>query len=786
MEQLRTSLRPLVDSLVEEATFITTWIQDKPYEDTSIGMDIATIYAGNDYSAVITEKGNVYMWGVNEEKNSSILGNRGEQTEQKIPTLVYASGTGEGYLSDVVRMSPTSNGDHILIHANNGVVYAWGKNTSGQLGDRTYIDSNAPVVTGTMPLQFSEAQRQITLSLQYNKTGNLEINYPQVLMLVYGSNTAITDSFEWKSLDDSIATVARNPNDPKKAQVFAFREGETKVVVQNTVTGQATFARVIVTDGVTYPQLVLGEYTSTALKKNGPVWAWGDNSFRDAEGNITGVGKLGTGSQQTVLTAPVQLSHYKEYPTDTELKDFKDILRVSSGDSFAVAVDKAGAVYAWGDNSHGQLGYDPNALSYSAYPVKVHFPDTNAKFIAAAAGANHVLAVTEEGVVYAWGDNTYGQLGVGYRSNYEYTPSSMLGFTGADLDNVMDVAATVGTSAVLLTNGTVWTVGSNLHGELGNGWIPLPEMGMEDDQNYSTRLVRVDRSAVLEDNARTIDSEEIYNVNRIIGHGYNFALITRDKEVYTWGDNSDQQIGAISWRFADEDEDFTMYPDYALRPVKVMNSDSAGALQNVIDISIGGGESQSVQMVATTIEVTYTVINGIRTPVDWTFANYSWGSNEHYKAGKENEHDSLGNINKIPRASLIDVIAGMDLEDDAQFQAVAAGGSHTGVFDTNGVVYMWGNNEYGQLGNFAIYDGTPTINNGAVATRNPGQVDEERIAIYEVINEDGRREEIENSFYTVKSGDRSTERKFMGEYLYSFSVDKEVNEAKSAELVYYV
>ena len=150
---------------------------------------------------------------------------------------------------------------------------------------------------------------------------------------------------------------------------------------------------------------------------------------------------------------------------------------------------------AWGDNSYGQLGYDPSVLAYSPYPVKIHFADAGAKFIAVATGANHVLAVTEEGVVYSWGDNRYGQLGLGFASTYEYTPQNLLGFTGAALDNVMDVAATVGTSAILLTNGTVWTVGSNARGELGIGQDPsiLP---------CSTKLVRVDRSAKTEDRDR--------------------------------------------------------------------------------------------------------------------------------------------------------------------------------------------------------------------------------------------------------------------------------------------
>ena len=508
-----------MDTLTKKTNFLTDWVMDAPYEDETVVNDVASLYAGSDYSAIITEKGNVYMWGINNNPNAAILGDRNDSNNkvQPTPTLVYASGTGDGYIENVVRLSPTSHSEHVLVHANTGVVYAWGDNTMGQLGDgtgrssgnSTGVSASAPVVTGASPLQFSPSQRQITLDLSRNPTDTLVLTVGQTLMMVYGDRANVTDQFEWKSLDESIVTVRPAGGNSMRGVVTSFREGETKVLAQNPITGQSAFARVIVTDGITYPQLVLGEYTSTALKKDGTVWAWGDNTFRDEDDVSTGiVGKLGTGSQQSVLTAPVQLSYYKENPASTELRSFENLVRVVAGDSFTVALGRNGAVYTWGDNRYGQLGYDPNLVPYSEYPVKVTFPDSGARFIAIAAGANHVLAVTEEGMVYTWGDNQYGQLGHGYKGGMVYEPTPMLGFTGSPITDVMDVAATVGTSAILLTNGTVWTVGSNLHGELGIG-RPIvyyedgrPESGVnvEAEENYSTRLVRVESSAAWDEN----------------------------------------------------------------------------------------------------------------------------------------------------------------------------------------------------------------------------------------------------------------------------------------------
>ena len=102
---------------------------------------------------------------------------------------------------------------------------------------------------------------------------------------------------------------------------------------------------------------------------------------------------------------------------------------------------------------------------------------------------------------------------------------------------------------------------------------------------------------------------EIYTVNRIIGHGHNFALITVEKEAYTWGSNADSQLGASDWYLDGEDE-ITQMKDFAARPVRVMDETGKGALSNVIDVSIGGGQHQGVQMVATTMDVVQSILCG--------------------------------------------------------------------------------------------------------------------------------------------------------------------------------
>jgi hypothetical protein len=84
--------------------------------------------------------------------------------------------------------------------------------------------------------------------------------------------------------------------------------------------------------------------------------------------------------------------------------------------------------------------------------------------VAVAAGAYHSLAVTNDGKVWTWGDNTYGQLGNGTVGGSNNQASNVPGFSGA-----VAVAGGFGHSLALKSDGTVWSWGSNWFGELGNG-----------------------------------------------------------------------------------------------------------------------------------------------------------------------------------------------------------------------------------------------------------------------------------------------------------------------------
>ena len=114
-----------------------------------------------------------------------------------------------------------------------------------------------------------------------------------------------------------------------------------------------------------------------AVKKDGTVWAWGDNYF----------GQLGDGTTQRRDT-PVKVS------------GLAGVAAVAAGSGHSLAVKKDGTVWAWGSNVSGELGDGTTQNRRTPVPVS-GLTDV----VAVAAGYHHSLALKSDGSVWMWGYN---------------------------------------------------------------------------------------------------------------------------------------------------------------------------------------------------------------------------------------------------------------------------------------------------------------------------------------------------------------------------------------------
>ncbi len=181
-----------------------------------------------------------------------------------------------------------------------------------------------------------------------------------------------------------------------------------------------------------------GQHHTLALKSDNTVLAWGQGAF----------GQLGTGNLDN-SPVPVAVSGAKN----------TNIVAVSAGGFHSLALKNDGSLISWGDNTHGQLGNNlQGSINSTSVPVDV---GVTFKFTSIATGANHSLALRDDGNVYSWGDNSRKQLGNTAPNNT--TPTLVPGTS-----NTVAIAAGEKHSLALKSDGTILAWGSDEFGQLGD------------------------------------------------------------------------------------------------------------------------------------------------------------------------------------------------------------------------------------------------------------------------------------------------------------------------------
>ncbi|KAH7476511.1 hypothetical protein PRIC1_000521 [Phytophthora ramorum] len=236
-------------------------------------------------------------------------------------------------------------------------------------------------------------------------------------------------------------------------------------------------------------------------------------------------GRLGTNGD-TNTTMPTPFSSRWLHP-----------LQLACGKAHSAIVDVYSNLYCFGSGSNGQLGQGDAILESSQEPMRVpHLTSTCVQYVAC--GSHHTLCMSVDGRVFAWGDNSFGQLGMGSKSAQPVA-------TPVRVDRIVSVRgiACGGGQSFILTKTNVLACGSNVAGQLGMGdrvdrasfeHIPF----FRKIQTAADPLAAPSRGSWPGETEVETSPEDVE-----ISCGMYHTLALSGTRVYSWGNGDDGRLG---------------------------------------------------------------------------------------------------------------------------------------------------------------------------------------------------------------------------------------------------
>jgi alpha-tubulin suppressor-like RCC1 family protein len=328
------------------------------------------------------------------------------------------------------------------------------------------------------------------------------------------------------------------------------------------------------------------------------LWVWGKN----ASGQI---GDNTTINRSTPVTTSAGGANWKQ---------------VTCGSDHIAAIKTDGTLWTWGQNANGTLG--DNTVVNRSTPVTTFAGGTNWKQVAG--GEIHTAAIKTDGTLWTWGWNGYGALG-----NNAITFRSTPVTTFAGGTTWKQVTCGRRHTAAIKTDGTLWTWGYNLSGQLG-------------DNTATQKITPVTTFA-----GGT-------NWKQVSGGNSHTAAIKTDGTLWTWGRNA-YEYGILG--------------------------DNTSATQKITPVTTFAGGTNWKQ-VAAGDQGNHTA--AIKT--DGTL--WTWG---------RNSYGQLGDNTTTWRSTPVTTFAG-----GTNWKQVTCGYNHTAAIKTDGTLWTWGNNYFTAIASATI------------------------------------------------------------------------------------
>lgn len=664
---------------------------------STLGTEYTAIAVGDQFSLAIDQAGRLYSWGRNTagQLGTGTVSSGAPGTEVRQPE----------HIIPMERFTQVEAGREFGIALDTqGRVWAWGINDLGQAGTGT---PGAPVATPQMVASgqvFTQIAAGADHALAIDSDGDVwawgSNDHGQVGATGAGATVApqaVTGAVEFVD----IAAGAEHSLALDAAGVLWAWGNDALEQLGNGALSSATIPRPTIST-VRFTEIQAGAFHSLARNEAGDVWGWGDNNqgqlgqgaaMIPSSGQPTPVPIALPRASMALATGPLALTSVAVLEgaevwvwgnnsfgqagigrSSAALVDPQPIappvsfLAVQAALNHTIALDENGTIWGWGANTFGEVGV--RFLS-SAVPVPAPITE-DTRFTAISASTSHNLALDEEGDIWSWGDNSSGQTG----TTTPFVP--LPGVTPIVLsERFVDVAAGGLHSLALDDTGRIWSWGSDADGALGNGdsLIGTVSTPTPIPQPASTAFTDVETLAT---SNLALDSDgNIWSwgrdFNGVLGNGPGDAAVTSPQQITTGTRFTAISIGLLHALALDEDGGLWSW------------GDNFGG-----ELGTGPGAPTIVeQPERVDLDVTFTTVRAsykASHALDTEGRLWGWGRDENQQLGNGPATDTVVRVPTLSEPSL-------------RFTALSGTWDHAAGIGTDGRVYTWGSSADGKLGN---------------------------------------------------------------------------------------